>query len=271
MRPLTGIRAVSIALNVPGPLAVSHLAAQGATVTKIEPPDGDPLAGFCPTLYADLHRAVTVERCDLKSAEGRAHAIGRLSAADVFITSQRPAALARLGLDTATLLAPDARTAHLRCLNIVGEVARPEVAGHDLTYLARAGLLGGELPRTLIADVIGAERAYATVLLLLRQPPGAHLVMGLFDALSPLAAIYTHGLTRPGGLLGGLLPAYGVYETQEGRVAIAALEPHFRRRLYAALSLADGGDLTEVMRTRTAAEWEAWALERDLPMHRVVT
>jgi hypothetical protein len=49
-------------------------------------------------------------------------------------------------------------------------------------------------------------------------------------------------------------------------VAIAALEPHFRARLYAALDLPDGHELDTVMRTRTARQWERWASRLDLPL-----
>jgi alpha-methylacyl-CoA racemase len=269
MPPLANLRVVTIALNVPGPLAASHLRAAGAQVTKIEPPGGDPLETFCAPWYRDLHRDTTVERLDLKSAYGRARMHALLAGADLFLASQRPAALARLGLDAATLLAPRAPTAHLRWLNIVGECARPEVAGHDLTYLARAGLLGHEIPRTLVADVLGAERAFAMALLLMRQAAGAHAEVGLFDSLAPLIAPLAHGLTGPGALLGGQLPAYGIYDTRDGRIAVAALEPHFRARLYAELSLPDGSDLRAAFLHRSAVEWEAWAIARNLPLEAV--
>ncbi|MGH9176122.1 MAG: CoA transferase [Vicinamibacterales bacterium] len=265
MPTLSSARVVSMALNVPGPLTVSRLAAEGARVTKIEPPGGDPLDGFCRAWYAELHRDVTVERVDLKR-DGAARVRALLSDADLFVASQRPAALARLGLDADTLLGVTSGNARLRHLNIVGELARPEVAGHDLTYLARAGLLGSELPRTLFADVLGSERAFSAAVLLLQQPPGARAEVGLYDALEPLVAPLRHGLTGPGALLGGELPGYGVYEAREGRVAVAALEPHFRSRLYEALTLPYGTDLTATFRRRTAAEWQAWALERDLPL-----
>ena len=45
-RPLAGIRVVSVAVNLPGPLAAARLAEFGAEVVKIEPPTGDPLAAL---------------------------------------------------------------------------------------------------------------------------------------------------------------------------------------------------------------------------------
>lgn len=266
MTPLAGRRLVTTALNVPGPLAAARLRDAGADIIKVEPPDGDPLQGFCPSWYEQLHAGISVERLNLKSPDGSGRMRDFLADCDLFLASQRPAALERLGLDAATLTGDRSPCRRLRHLNIVGEMARPEVAGHDLTYVARAGLLGTELPRTLIADVMGSERAFATALLLLSQPPGSRAEVGLYDSLAPLVAAIAHGLTGPGSLLGGALPAYGVYDTRAGRVAVAALEPHFRDRLYALLGGSDHAAVASAFRSRTAGEWQAWALEHDLPI-----
>jgi crotonobetainyl-CoA:carnitine CoA-transferase CaiB-like acyl-CoA transferase len=242
----------------------------GATVSKVEPPSGDPLRTFCSPWYLELHQGVQIERLDLKSDAGRARVRVLLADADLFIASHRPSALSRLGLDADTLLADGAPFRRLRCLNIVGEADRPEMPGHDLTYLGRAGLLGAELPRTLLADVFGGERGFAAALLLLARPAGASDQLGLYDSLAPLAAPLRHGLTRPGGVLGGGLPAYGTYATQEGRLAVAALEPHFSARLYEALGLPKNSELTTAFKSRTAKEWEAWAVDHDLPIIAIV-
>ena len=266
MLPLEGLRVVTIAVNVPGPLAASHLRSQGAAVIKVEPPGGDPLSAFSPGLYAQLCDGMRIARLDLKSSDGRMAMQTLLREADLFLASQRPSALARLGLDRDALIARGSAPPRLRWLNIVGEAARPEIPGHDLTYLAKAGLLGRDMPKTLVADVLGAERAFATALLLLRQPPGASATVGLQDSLSPLIAILTNGLTGPGGIVGGAMPAYNIYATRHGRIAVAALEPSFRRGLYDALALEDGADLAAAFQEMTAAEWEGWAKERDLPL-----
>ena len=265
MQVLTGIRVVTMALNAPGPVAAAHLRDAGAQVTKVEPPGGDPLARSSPGWYRELHTGVTVERLDLKTSAGAARMRALLADADLFLSSQRPSALQRLALDPASLAADDG-TRRARTLNIVGELDRPEVAGHDLTYLAQAGLLGREMPRALVADILGAERAFATALQLLREPPGAGARVGLFDSLRPLAAPLRHGLTAPQALLGGGLPAYGIYDALDGRVALAALEPHFQERLYRLLELPFGSDLTATMRRRRATEWQEWGLTHDVPI-----
>ena len=257
------MRLVSIAQNVPGPAAIARLVRRGATAVKIEPPGGDALETLSKSWYDELHAGVRVERLDLKSHEGMTSLKALLRECDLFVASQRPAALARLGLD-ATSLARDYPA--LRHLNIVGDTAAPWHAGHDLTYQARHGLLRREMPLTLLADMVGAERACAAAIELMNDAPGSNCVVGLANVIHDIAAPLRHGLTAPGGPLGGGNPAYGLYAAREGMVAVAALEPHFRARLFESLGLADGSDPSAAFKTKTAREWEAWAKPLDLPI-----
>jgi alpha-methylacyl-CoA racemase len=260
---LAEVRIVTLAQNVPGPLAVARLRDAGARVTKIEPPSGDPLRHLAPAWYGELHEGIGIETLDLKTEGGRARAMALVGDADLLITSQRPSRLARLGFDPDSLRA---RSPRVRLLRIVGSTRDPEVPGHDLTYQAHAGIVGDEMPRTLIADVVGSERAFAMALALLLQPPGSTIDVGLLESLAPLAAPMRHHLTNRGGPLGGGAPQYRIYVAKLGRVAVAALEPHFERALYEQLQLPARSDLTARMRERTAEDWEAWARERDLPL-----
>lgn len=261
------MRLVSLAQNVPGPVAVARLVREGATAIKIEPPAGDQLSHLCKPWYDELHAGIQVERLDLKSTEGKARVLSLIETVDVFLASQRPSALGRLGLDAGTL---HRAFPGLRYVNIVGDTANPEEPGHDLTYQAQAGLIHEEMPLTLVGDMVGAERAYAAIKDAM-QEPGATRIVGLFDALHDLAAPLRHGLTAKGGWLGGGNPAYAIYQTRDGAIAVAALEPHFRSRLYEGLGLPDGADLRNVFLTRTAEEWEQWAKVRDLPLTRCLT
>lgn len=257
------MRLVSLAQNVPGPVAVARLVRRGAHAIKIEPPSGDQLASLCPHWYNELHQGVQVERVDLKSAAGMNALKTFLRSADLFIASQRPAALERLGLDAPALVR---EFPALRHLNIVGDTAHPGQSGHDLTYLAHHGLIGDSMPLTLIADMVGAERASSAAIELMQSAPGASCVVGLADAIADLAAPLRHGLTVPGGPLGGGNPAYRLYAAREGTIAVAALEPHFRARLYELLGVADGTDLSAAFARRSASEWEQWAHDQDLPI-----
>jgi alpha-methylacyl-CoA racemase len=123
-----------------------------------------------------------------------------------------------------------------------------------------------QMPLTLVADMVGAERAYAAAIELMNDAPGSNRVIGLANVIHDIAAPLRHGLTAPGGPLGGGNPAYGLYAAREGMVAVAALEPHFRARLFESLGLADGSDPSGAFEMKTAAEWEAWAKPLDLPI-----
>src|SRR4051812_1790039 len=98
MTPLQGVRVLSLALNLPGPLAVARLHQLGAAVVKVEPPSGDQLAHVQLQWYEQLHRGIEILTLDGKTDDGRRQLEDRLAAADLLVTSMRPTALARLGL-----------------------------------------------------------------------------------------------------------------------------------------------------------------------------
>ena len=162
---LAGLRVATTALNLPGPAACARLRDLGATVDKVEPPAGDPMRQFDARWYARLHEGITVHTLDLKSESGRARLDALLADSDLLVTAQRPSALARLGLGARALAERFPRLCHVA---ITGHAPpREEEAGHDLTYLAQAGLVTPpHLPATLFADMAGAERAVTTALAL---------------------------------------------------------------------------------------------------------
>ncbi len=271
IKPLDSTRVVTLAVNLPGPLAVARLQQLGATVTKIEPPEGDPLAHARPDWYRRLHEDQEVVRLDLKSAEGRARLDAWLDQADLLITANRPAALQRLGLAWADL---HIRYPRLCQVAIIGyPPPREDLPGHDLTYQARAGLLTPpHLPRACIADLAGAQEVVSAALALLlareRGQGGQHASVSLAEAAEWFAEPLRQGLTAPGGILGGGLASYGLYRAREGWVAVAALEPHFQQRLVTELGLSAASEeqLQRVFLTRTAQEWELWGNQRDVPV-----
>jgi crotonobetainyl-CoA:carnitine CoA-transferase CaiB-like acyl-CoA transferase len=268
---LEGIQVLTLAGNVPGPVAAARLQQLGATVTKVEPPTGDPLAPMSPAWYGALTAGQEVLRLDLKDPTGRDGLYPLLEASDLLLTATRPAALERLGLGWEQL---HARYPRLCQVAITGYAPPHENrAGHDLTYQAAAGLLTPPaLPRTLLADLASGERAVSAALALLlareRGQGSGYTQVAMTDVTEAFVAPLRYGLTAPGSLLGGGLPGYGLYPTQEGWIAVAFLEPHFREAFQRELgvSSADGEALKRVFLSRTAMEWEVWADARDLPI-----
>jgi alpha-methylacyl-CoA racemase len=110
------------------------------------------------------------------------------------------------------------------------------------------------------------------------HPEGVYLEVALSDAAAWLGLPRHWGLTQPSGAVGGAHAGYRVYACADGRVAVAALEPHFAARLCAAAGVA-ASDMQAMLapRTReaisrffaqrTRAELDRLAAEQDLPLH----
>jgi crotonobetainyl-CoA:carnitine CoA-transferase CaiB-like acyl-CoA transferase len=270
---LKGIQVVNLASNIPGPGAAARLLAMGASVLKVEPPQGDPFERLCASWYRELCVGQEIRRMDLKWPEGRAELEARLVDCDLLITSIRPSALGRLSLEWTRLHAAHPRLCQVA---IVGFPApNQDRAGHDLTYAAAAGLVSPpRLPSTLVADLMGVDRTVSSALALLfgreRGLGGGFAEVALEDGAQFAADPLRHGLTAPGGILGGGLPHYNLYRTREGWIALAALEPHFWSRLTQELGIPEATstpeDLQRAFLSRDAGEWEAWAVSLDLPL-----
>lgn len=264
-RPLDGVRVVSLAVNLPGPLAAARLTSMGAAVTKVEPPTGDPLALVAPTWYTELVGGQEVVRLDLKDPADRAALEDRLAGVDVLLTSMRPSALERLGL-------PESVERHgLLLVEVIGyDGDRAEEAGHDLTYQASRGMVAPPtMPLVPMVDVLGSERAVSATLagLRVRESLGAavHERVVLDEVADDAAASLRHGLTGPGAVLGGALPGYAIYATSDGYVAVGAIEPHFAARLAEHVG-STRSELETAFASRPSAYWEQLGREHDVPV-----
>ncbi len=239
VRPLRATRILSLALNLPGPAALMRLRAMGAQCTKLEPPapagrSGDPMQSYNPNAYATLHAGVKVIHANLKTEAGQGTLRRALERTDILLTSFRPSALKKLGLGWRALHAAYPALAMVCIVGAPG--GRAEEPGHDLTYLAEAGLVDGlHMPPTLYADMGGALMASEAVLQArleqLRTGHGLRLEVALADAAHYLALPRTWSLSTPDGAVGGAHAGYRVYPCRDGRVAIAALESHFAQAL----------------------------------------
>jgi crotonobetainyl-CoA:carnitine CoA-transferase CaiB-like acyl-CoA transferase len=292
-RVLRGVRVLSLALNLPGPAALMRLHGMGAHCTKLEPPappgaataSGDPMAHYRPVAYQTMHQGVRTVQADLKSSQGQAVLARLLRNTDILITSFRPSALNKLGLGWKTL---HRQYPQLSCVAIVGAPgARAEEPGHDLTYVAEQGLVDGlQLPASLFADMGGSLMASEAVLkaLMLRSQPGQNqgkgvlLEVALSEAAAYLALPRHWGLTTPKGAVGGAHAGYQIYPCKDGRVAVAALEPHFAHRLLQAAGLTEIGPNTphtpqahqavaQFLAGQTRRQLDRLAIAQDIPLH----
>lgn len=287
-QPLRNLRILSLALNLPGPAALVRCARMGALCTKLEPPapagqpSADPMASYSAVAYAAMHEGVRVLHAHLKTPEGQATLHQELAHTDVLITSFRPSALDKLGLGWEALRA---RYPQLSLVRIVGsEGDRAEEPGHDLTYQADAGLVNGlHMPPSLFADMAGSlvasEAVLQAQLARLQDGHGVCLEVGLAESAQWLALPATWGLMQPDSDVGGAHAGYRLYPCADGRVAMAALEPHFAVRLCQAAGLPALGDagtmraaathaaIAAFVTPQTRAQLDALALAHDIPLH----
>ena len=286
---LKGIRVLSLSLNLPGPAALMRCGQMGASCVKLEPPpatgstvgaSGDPMGSYNRVAYQVLHEKVRVVVADLKTEKGQKALHQELAKAEVLLTSFRPSALNKLGLSWKALHKLYPALSQVAIVGAPG--SRAEEPGHDLTYLAENDLVNGlELPPTLYADMGGSLMAAEAVLqavLLRKRGQGHYIEVALSQAAGYLALPRQWGLTQTGAAVGGGHAGYRVYACKDGRVAVAALEPHFARALCAAAQVQYQNILTmlspqthqliaDYLRSMTRDKLDALAKDKDIPLH----
>ena len=186
MQALQGVKVIDISHVIAGPLASHYLAQMGASVIKIENPqggdvmrnsqrrkadEGDTHAGFAVLNHGKRSLAV-----DLKQAAGQ-EVVRRLAAgADVFIENFRPGVIGRLGLDYASL---KARNEQLIYCSLSGYGQSGEWSGrgaydHVIQALTGMMLMGGN------ENEPPAKVGF----------PVVDVATGMIGAMSILAALY---------------------------------------------------------------------------------
>ena len=240
------------------------------------------MQAYTPQGYALLHQGVRELTLDLKQARGQTALMKELARSDVLLTSFRPSALAKLGLGWRAL---HKALPHLSLVQIVGAPGPlAEIPGHDLTYQAEVGLVPSlNLPASLFADMGGAlmasEAALKAVLMQRSSGKGSFHEVALSEAAAWLALPRDWKMTTPEGAVGGAHAGYRIYPCQDGRVAVAALEPHFAQRLCEAAGVSITHPVKDLFKPQVHAAIAAWlasktrkqlgqlAQERDIPMH----
>lgn len=254
---------------LPGPLATLRLAELGADVLKIEPPgegdyarsmlqsDADRASGAPSAFYRIVNRGKRSLTLDLKTEAGRAKLIELARDADVLVESFRPTVMTRLGVGYDVLRQVNPKLVYCAITGFGSEGAFADKAGHDLNYIAYAGVLdqlaNGDgapiVPNFQLADLLGGALAAVTQMLaaLWHVARGGE---GRFLDVSMTHAVHAHNVmahialanadepgTRAGaGLLNGGVPCYNVYRTADDKfVAVGALELKFWQTLCGAL------------------------------------
>jgi alpha-methylacyl-CoA racemase len=301
MGPLQHLKVLDLTRLLPGPYATLVLADLGAQVDKVEEPHGDyarhmpPIRDDVSALFLGLNRNKRSLVLDLKSAEGVAQFKKLVPAYDVVIESFRPGVMERLGVGYEVLksLHPGLIYCGISGYGATGPDSKK--AGHDLNYIARAGVLGyggsAEGPPTMpgvqMADIGGSLFSVIGILAALEQRRhtglGQFVDISMTDCATAFLHLHLasrlqmgdagHPLQRGREALNGGYPCYGVYETADKKyLSVASLEPQFFSRLLGVLGrpeLMDGaydtgalgqqtrGALEGIFGQKSLAEWIA--------------
>lgn len=289
MGPLAGIRILEFEAIGPAPFAGMLLADMGADVLLVDRPRASDLGLKRERWYDVMLRGKRSVTLDLKSPQGVQAALELIGQADALIEGFRPGVMERLGLGPHAALGKNPKLVYGRMTGWGQEGPLAPRAGHDINYIALAGVLQafgrkGEAPvppLNLVGDFGGGGMflAFGVVSALLeaqRSGKGQVVDAAMVDGAALLAAMFSGFLAaeqwseeRGTNVLDTGAPWYDVYQTADGKyVAIGAIEDKFFAELGAKLKLIDlppqhdrsrwpqmRRRLAEAFRARTRDEW----------------
>lgn len=260
--PLQGLKVLDFSTLLPGPYATQLLADMGAEILRIESPTRPDLLRFTPPMVEDIsagHGSINRNKdciaLDLKNPESTKIVHKLIAEYDIVLEQFRPGVMQRLGLDYQSLSAINPSLIYCSITGYGQTGPLKDRAGHDINYLALAGLssfsgrkdTGPILSGTQIADIAGGTHhavmgILAAVIERSNTGKGQSIDISMSDAALALTTVTGAGFLVDGKppelsgtwLNGGIF--YDYYETSDGRhLSIGSLEPQFCQPLCQAL------------------------------------
>jgi alpha-methylacyl-CoA racemase len=292
--PLAGVRVVEIGSIGPGPFCAMVLADLGADVLRVDRLSGAGLVGpssdFSTELLNRGRRSIAV---DLKHPQGPEVVLKLVEQADALIEGFRPGVCERLGIGPDECLARNPRLIYGRMTGYGQDGPMAQAVGHDLNYIAQAGVLGmigreGQPPTpplSLVGDFGGGGLMLALGIvsaIVERATSGQGQVVdaAMVEGAALLATCF-YGYRQTGAwnpergtnIVDSGAPFYDAYECADGKyLTVAAMEPKFYAALVELLGLEDLPNqhdqarwpemkerFAAVIKTRARDEWAAAA------------
>jgi crotonobetainyl-CoA:carnitine CoA-transferase CaiB-like acyl-CoA transferase len=241
---LSGITVLDLSRMLPGPFCSMILADHGARVIAIE----DRRFMADDLFISTVNRNKAHMTLNLKSAEGKQIFYKLVKRADVVLEGFRPGVVHRLGVDYDTLCRFNSSIIYCAVTGYGQTGPMRNRAGHDVNYLAQAGILDliGEkdrppvIPAVQIADIVGGGMNAAIGILLAlfareKTGQGQYIDISMTDGVLGLHCLPLHLMRGTGRraergdtFLSHRYACYNVYETKDGRyLSIGAVENRF--------------------------------------------
>lgn len=260
--PLSSLKVLDFSTLLPGPFGTLVLADLGAEVLRVESPTRPDMIRMMPPFVAGqsavhgyLNRSKRSLGIDLKKAGAKELIYALVKEYDIVVEQFRPGVMARLGVGYEELKKHNPQLIYCAITGYGQDGPYKDRAGHDLNYLALAGVGSyngrsstGPAPMGLqVADIAGGSfHAVMAILaaVIHRQQTGEGQMI---DIAMTDAAFSLHGLAAANALVASDNPTpestmlnggsfYDYYETRDGRwLSVAGLEPQFLQRFCAAI------------------------------------
>jgi alpha-methylacyl-CoA racemase len=260
--PLSSLKVLDFSTLLPGPFASLLLADMGAQVLRVESPSRMDLVRVLPphdggvsASHAYLNRNKRCIALDLKQPEAVAMVKQLVAEYDIVLEQFRPGVMDKLGVGYEALKAINPRLIYVSITGYGQSGPYKDRAGHDINYLALAGIASytgrrdtGPLPLGIQAADIAGGSLHGVIGLLAaviqRQATGQGQQV---DISMTDCAFSLHGMAGAGYLAAGVEPAmenqalnggsfYDYYRTRDGRwLSVGSLEPQFMQQFCAAI------------------------------------
>lgn len=299
-KPLAGIQVLDMSQGIAGPSCGGHFAEFGATVIKIEPPEGDWMRPLGTRIAGTSAQAIAYNRgkqslaIDIRKPEGRDIALRLASRSQVVIESARPGVMERLGLGFEAVKAVSPDVIYVSVSGFGQRGPRRTEPLVDAMAQAKSGLMNVmrsrdgapvKMDATLIDAITGLYAYQAASMALWGKRAGSgprHLDIALMQASAHIQAPNILEWDFVGAPPGLLNPPAGNYRTKDGWLAITTINNAQFEGICRAIGLPEvAGDprfatpsarkanvaalrtiVDEAIATGTTAEWTA-AFERE--------
>jgi len=246
MLPLEGLTVIAVEQAVAAPFCTSRLADAGATVFKVERPEGDFARGYDAaakgqsSYFVWLNRGKDSVVIDLATGEGRKTLEKLIASADVLVQNLKPGSMDKLGF-TRERLRKDYPALVICTISGYGDDGPyADRKAYDLLIQAESGLAsitgGPDAPARVglsIVDIATGATAHAAILEALigraRTGQGADIRISMFDVMADWLAVpllNAEAGTPPKriGLAHTSIAPYGVFTSKDGREILISIQ-----------------------------------------------